>query len=472
MRSSDQATFVRYGFFALTLFEGYDELNHYDVPASARKYAESCRQRLQAEYPRARVEVVAVEDDDVEGALPGPMQTQVLVSAEDEIDSSVPLELEDTEMGEGVDQICKEIFESYEWLVLRPWLNLEEAGKRFQIPISALHWLCSNGFISEAERASSGWELPRESLADFRKEHKELFDPGSILSVVGLESEMVSFKPYPGEMLFAADWPAPGEMWIAPAAPLKGLPFNAEDWSLLIDRQSIVLEHHFCPAHWKGDWVYPRFARVMISEAQSYGIKTLVEISQMTFKSIRLPDSPLTPHQSAQHLATELDLAQQNVTIVLLGGPKWKPEYEKDEVLFCREILEPLLRRMGCRNVRCTHGKKERGRDFVFSEMTRFNDFVYYAVQAKAGNVSGGVNSDIDEILGQLDDGFKMDYVEPGCAPVYIAVFIVAISGHFTENAEDKIRQKMPKGISVGAVHFWDQAKILSLIRQYWGNVH
>jgi hypothetical protein len=29
----------------------------------------------------------------------------------------------------------------------------------------------------------------------------------------------------------------------------------------------------------------------------------------------------------------------------------------------------------------------------------------------------------------------------------------------------------MPKkGIPVGAVYFWDKAKILSLIRQYWDN--
>jgi hypothetical protein len=483
MRPNEQVTFVRYGFFALTLFAGYDEVNRYDLSASARKYAELCRQRLQAEYPRAKVEVVFVEDDRIEGALPSPMRTQVLVdpgsemiSLPDEFKlfSAEKAELEDAEHSEYVERICEEVLQGYEWQVPRSWPRLENASKVFQVPIPALRWLCSDGYISEAERTSSGWEFPHESLTDFLKEHNGLLAFDSILSVIGLESEVVSFRSLPGEMLFATDWPMPGEVWIAPAAQLDGLPFSEEDWSVIVDSEGVALEHHFCAERWEESWTYLHYAQAMVSEARNYRVEaSLVGTSQMTFKSVRLPGSPLTPHQSAQDLATELRLAQQNATIVLLGGPRWKPEYEKDEDSFCRDILEPLLCRMGYRNVRYTHGKKERGRDFVFSEMTCFNDFLYYAVQAKAGNVGGGVNSDIDEIVGQLDDGFTMDYAEPGCAPVYISVFVVAISGHFTENAEDQIRQKMPrKGIPVGAVYFWDKAKILSLIRQYWGNAH
>jgi len=51
--------------------------------------------------------------------------------------------------------------------------------------------------------------------------------------------------------------------------------------------------------------------------------------------------------------------------------------------------------------------------------------------------------------------------------PRYISTFIVAISGRFTENATEKIREMMPKG-TVGSVYFLDKEKILSLIAQYW----
>jgi hypothetical protein len=123
---------------------------------------------------------------------------------------------------------------------------------------------------------------------------------------------------------------------------------------------------------------------------------------------------------------------------------------------------------MGFMSVRYTHGKKEYGKDFVFSEPTRFGELRHYGLQAKAGNVTGGVNSEIKEILGQLEEAFRMPYYEVGEPSArHISAFIVAISGRFTENAKEKIREMSPKGV-IGAVYFWDKEKILSLIAQYW----
>jgi hypothetical protein len=470
MRLSNQVTFVRYGFFALKLFKGYDELNRYDVPASARKYAELCEQRLQAEYPRAKVEVVSVEDDDVEGALPGPMQTQVLVSAGDEVDSPVPLELEDSELGEGVDQICKEVFESYEWLVPRLWSRLEEASKRLQIPIPALRWLCANGFIPEAERAFLGWECPQESLTVFRQEHKELCDPESILSVMGLESETVSFRPLPGEMLFTADWPAPDEVWIAPTIYLEGLPFNEEDWSVIVDAEGIALEHHFCATRWEATWTYPYYAQAMVSEARNYGIAALVGDSQMTFKATQLPVSLLTAYHSAQYLADELGLVQQSANIALSGEIEWKPEYEQkgNEELFCKKVLWPLLKRK-FPTVRYVHGSDEYGRDFIFSEPTAFGDFRHYGLQAKSGDLSGQAGSQIEKLVTQIQRAFSMPFHDSGDkTDKYISTYIIAISGKFTRQADEIIRHALPPKGLLGSIYFWDKDKISELIRIFW----
>ncbi len=85
---------------------------------------------------------------------------------------------------------------------------------------------------------------------------------------------------------------------------------------------------------------------------------------------------------------------------VALSGLPWSDEYAEKEDSFCRELLQPLLRRMGFLFVRYAHGKRECGKDFTFSELTPFGHHRHYGLQAKAGDVSGGVKSFVDELLG------------------------------------------------------------------------
>jgi hypothetical protein len=153
---------------------------------------------------------------------------------------------------------------------------------------------------------------------------------------------------------------------------------------------------------------------------------------------------------------------------VALSGLPWKDEYATKEDAFCRQLLHPLLRRMGFVFVRYTHGKREYGKDFTFSELTPFGHFRHYGLQAKAGDVSGGVNAAIDELLGQIADAFSMPYYELGSKdPRYISTFIIAISGRFTENAREKIVEKMPKGL-IGSVYFLDRERIAELVERFW----
>ena len=155
-------------------------------------------------------------------------------------------------------------------------------------------------------------------------------------------------------------------------------------------------------------------------------------------------------------------------TELLLLGIVWRKEFETNEKLYCTDLLYPLLRKMGYIDVRFTHGTQEYGKDFTFSEQTKFGNLRHFALQAKAGNIRGNVNSQIDEIIGQLDDAFSMPYHEISANETrHISTFIVAISGQFTDNAKDKIIEKIPKHYR-GSVYFIDRDKTIELIEKYW----
>ncbi len=155
-------------------------------------------------------------------------------------------------------------------------------------------------------------------------------------------------------------------------------------------------------------------------------------------------------------------------TELLLSGAVWKKEYETEEKLFSTEILYPLLRKMGFIDVRYTHGKREYGKDFTFSDVTAFGNLRHYGMQVKAGNMRGNVNADIDEIIGQLDDAFSMPYFEVTANEERrINTFVIAISGNFTENAKEKIANKIPNTLK-GSVYMLDREKVMELIEKYW----
>jgi hypothetical protein len=153
---------------------------------------------------------------------------------------------------------------------------------------------------------------------------------------------------------------------------------------------------------------------------------------------------------------------------IALGNVRWRKKYERDEKAFCREILEPLFRKMGFRSIVYNHGAREFGKDFTFSEFDKFDQIRHYGVQVKAGNVSGEINSKLDEIIGQIEDAFKMPYfnLNPK-SPNYVTTVLVIISGRFTENAKEKIRHKLDNRFC-GSVYFMDKQEILELIEKYW----
>lgn len=155
-------------------------------------------------------------------------------------------------------------------------------------------------------------------------------------------------------------------------------------------------------------------------------------------------------------------------SLMALNGNYWDENYGINEQLFTENLVLPLLRQMNLISICYNHGNKEFGKDVIFSKLDSFNNLNHYGIQIKKGNISGKVNSQIDEIIGQINDAFPLPYKqigsENGC---YINTLYVIISGYFTDNAKEKIIHKLPSSYK-GSVQFIDKEKLLELIFKYW----
>ena len=237
------------------------------------------------------------------------------------------------------------------------------------------------------------------------------------------------------------------------------------------DGLALAFRHHTPNKYWEGQYGLATYLAAIRDEVNHRENWKAVEIEleddwkSITVERILAAGDPLR----ASILAAAADLVGVlHAAEVSLSGLPWSDDYLTDEDRFCRELLHPLLRRMGFLFVRYTHGSREYGKDFTFSESTLFGHYRHYGLQAKAGDVSGGVNAAIDELLGQISDAFAMPYYELGAKePRYISTFIIAISGRFTANAKEKIAEKMPKGV-LGSVYFLDRESITELVERYW----
>lgn len=147
-----------------------------------------------------------------------------------------------------------------------------------------------------------------------------------------------------------------------------------------------------------------------------------------------------------------------------LEGEELSSEILGNETKFTVEVLLPLFRNMGFIDVRYNHGKREFGKDVTFSEVDKFSVRRNYGVQVKAGDVSGEAGSDIDKIIAQIEDAFSMPYINTTSREKrYISDLIIAISGRFTENAKDKVVEK----INRRNLYFLDIDKIQELLTLY-----
>ncbi|MCW4048109.1 MAG: restriction endonuclease [Candidatus Bathyarchaeota archaeon] len=150
----------------------------------------------------------------------------------------------------------------------------------------------------------------------------------------------------------------------------------------------------------------------------------------------------------------------------LLQKEEISPEVLGDEKKFTLEVVLPLLRKMDFVDVKYNHGTREYGKDVTFSENNKFVIRKNYAIQLKAGNISGKAGGEIDIIIGQIDDAFSMPYYDTSSRESrYISELLIIISGRFTDNAKEKIIEKVRQR----NVSFLDIDKIEELLSKYMG---
>jgi len=166
----------------------------------------------------------------------------------------------------------------------------------------------------------------------------------------------------------------------------------------------------------------------------------------------------------AEQLIAEIDGA----TELAVGSPLPPVDAVHDEREFTISVVIPLLRKLGFSNVRYNHGKREFGRDVLFARVTEFDELEFWGAQVKHGNISGEANSEIDEMIGQFDDAFKMPFYDVYTrSKQHISKLVVVISGRFTENAVEKICEKIESAAIRNNLVFLDGEKIATLAERF-----
>lgn len=163
-------------------------------------------------------------------------------------------------------------------------------------------------------------------------------------------------------------------------------------------------------------------------------------------------------------ITNEIDGASE----LTLGSIFPKIEETLNESDFSQKVLIPIIRKLNFVNVRYNHGRREFGKDILFSRRTEFDDFEFWGAQVKYGNISGESGSEIDHIVNQIDDAFKMPFYD-----VYtrrkekISKLLIAISGRFTENAIEIICEKIEISAIKNNLIFIDGAKIETIAERF-----
>ncbi len=166
----------------------------------------------------------------------------------------------------------------------------------------------------------------------------------------------------------------------------------------------------------------------------------------------------------AEQIVAEIEGAAE----MRLGAELWKPKDTENEKEFTLQNVLPILRKLGFQNVKYNHGKREYGRDILFARITEFQELEYWGAQVKFGNISGGATGEIDQILGQIDDAFKMPFYDLYTKQKQrISKFAIIISGKFTENAIEKICEKIESHATRNNLTFIDGDKLQTLAEQF-----
>jgi hypothetical protein len=166
----------------------------------------------------------------------------------------------------------------------------------------------------------------------------------------------------------------------------------------------------------------------------------------------------------AEQIISEIEGAAE----MSLGVELWAPNFAENEKEFTLQNVLPILRKIGFQNVKYNHGKREYGKDVLFARVTEFHELEYWGAQVKFGNISGAADGEIDQIIGQVEDAFKMPFYDLYTKQKQrISKLAIIVSGKFTENAIEKICEKIESHVLRNNLTFIDGDKIQTLAEEF-----
>lgn len=177
-------------------------------------------------------------------------------------------------------------------------------------------------------------------------------------------------------------------------------------------------------------------------------LKLVIEefIDECKYKAIRFYFNVM----ANMDIACVLDIMEDTIDNIF-GSPKAHYNFENmSEEVFTMYYVIPALEKNGMKNVYYTHGIEEYGRDVVYQFYDNFGQLRYGSAQVKKGNISGNANGKLKEVLEQIDDSFAMPYKDLlKKQEVNIEQVVIICSGKYTNNAKEKIMNKVIEGRNV-----------------------
>lgn len=139
----------------------------------------------------------------------------------------------------------------------------------------------------------------------------------------------------------------------------------------------------------------------------------------------------------------------------------------KDEAEFREQFVKPLLSRMGFFGVAHIHGSREFGKDFVFSEVTKFGLIRHCAAQVKhEDRIQQTQRAKISELLEQIRQAFAVPFRLPDSPRErFVSAVYVFNSGEITQGAKDHLLHELTRERFGDNVHVFDGDRLETINR-------
>ena len=434
------------------LLESYLDLDLHDLHKSIEAYRKLCHERLCREY--------GLQAD---ACYSGPR-----IQVNNQTDHpDIPY----------VEMILEEFLPSDAWKVpctAEPWTP-QDAWEKKQFPIGIIRWACVEGLIRNAKQADPVWIFPPSDAVQFFKK--------SVQGDFSYTMWKVSTNSQGQLELISVNYALLTEFLLQPTRFLLtnpidiGAPQSFSRECSYIDvvcgqSEIQVMYWQFVDTGLWGGTDFGKYARAFVNESKKKNLDADFQKQRSTPYSVWLKFTfPTSKQVQLQNILNEsikvLKEIDRETKLYLAGGPIWEKIHDEKEEPFCKDILEPLLKRIFY-DARYNHSGREFGKDFILTLKTRLG-VQYGALQAKAGKLDGAAGGKLDQVLNQLDDAFTMPYKDPETGESrFISFFMVATSGEITDNAKDKLWWKLFQQGKLGIVKIWDKETIIRLIREVW----